>query len=405
MFHLILTGLIAAASAVPHLDLELTGAELSKIYEQEQAKKILIKEETRRLDQPVRAGKRNLEWLQFINNNRTDKISFSSPATQRGIPMDTPKEYNEAIAYQQYLDVVAQMPAPMKKVIIDGAAFTKDPGVSIEDYKLWGDKIDKAYQIAIRWMMMEPYLGSMAQRRYQDVRGYHFIEKDPARDASLDSIHSMDSAKKSQWTGWLVSVCMNSNRDESTCNSEIQQAIQSKSAKAFYLRHRSNAQKNWDRFFKLPVRYPGVEWTPQQPDIARVPFEVQSTTAMRDFLKINLEDEWKWDSWKLKISFNSSAPAAVQVIWQPGITPHVPGLGSGQIYMDSNAPLTEWDVQWTIRHEFGHVLGFPDCYLEYYDRSRGVIVSYQMDVTDLMCSRQGKLKERHFTEMKRVYLR
>lgn len=405
MLQLLMTGLIAAASAIPHLDLEMSSTELAKAFEQEQSKQILIKEETRRLNEAVKAGKRNLEWLQFINNNRTDKISFSSPATQRGIPMDAPKEYNEAIAYQQYTDVVVKMPAPMKKVIIDGATFTKDPGIPIDDYKNWGDQIDKAYQIAIRWMMLEPYLSSMAQRRYQDVRGFHFIENNPQRDASLDSIHTMPADQKAQWTTWLLSVCMNSNRDESTCKSEINQVVQAKTAKAFYLRHRSNAQRNWDRFFKLPVRYPGVEWTTQQPNIARVPFEVQSTTAMRDFLKVNLEDEWKWESWRLRIHFNSNAPSAVQVIWQPGITPHVPGLGSGQIYMDSNSPLTEWDVQWTIRHEFGHVLGFPDCYLEYYDTSRRVIVSYQMDVTDLMCSRQGRLKERHFNEMKRVYLR
>lgn len=388
--------------AIPHLDLELSGAELSKIYDSRRT--ILIKEETRRLDEPVRAGKRNLEWLQFINSHRTDKISFSSPATQRGIPMDAPKEYNEAIAYKQYTDVVAQMPAAMKKVIIDGSAFTKEPGVSLDDYKLWGDKVDRAYQIAIRWMMMEPYLSSLAQRRYQDVRGFYFIEKDPTRDQSLDSVDSMPADKKAQFTGWLISVCMNSNRTEAACKTEITSAIRGKTAKAFYLRHRATAERNWNRFFNIPVRFPALDWTKAQPDVARVAFVPQSTAALRDFLKVNLEDEWKWGTWQLKINFSGS-PGAIEVIWQPGITPHVPGLGSNQIYMDSNAPLTEWDVQWTIRHEFGHNLGFPDCYLEYYDETKGVIISYQMDVSDLMCSRQGKLKERHFTEMKRVYLR
>jgi hypothetical protein len=78
-------------------------------------------------------------------------------------------------------------------------------------------------------------------------------------------------------------------------------------------------------------------------------------------------------------------------------------LGGNEITMDKNAPLSEYEVQWTIRHEFGHVLGFRDCYLEFYDSTEKAIVSYQFDVTNLMCSRQGHLKEIHYQELKRLY--
>jgi hypothetical protein len=71
--------------------------------------------------------------------------------------------------------------------------------------------------------------------------------------------------------------------------------------------------------------------------------------------------------------------------------------------MDANSSLDEFDSQWTLRHEFGHVLGLPDCYHEFYDTKIEAYVNYQIDVTDLMCSRSGNMNERIFKELKRTY--
>jgi hypothetical protein len=90
-------------------------------------------------------------------------------------------------------------------------------------------------------------------------------------------------------------------------------------------------------------------------------------------------------------------------VWEEGATPHVDNAPGTTITMDANSPLSEYDVQWTIRHEYGHVLGFPDCYEEFYDEEAEAFVSYQLDVTNLMCSRRGKLKQVHYDELKRAY--
>ena len=71
--------------------------------------------------------------------------------------------------------------------------------------------------------------------------------------------------------------------------------------------------------------------------------------------------------------------------------------------MDANQPLTEYDAQWTIRHEFGHVLGLPDCYVEFYIQERGVIMNYQLDIDNIMCSRRGHVKETNVQELERAY--
>ena len=78
-------------------------------------------------------------------------------------------------------------------------------------------------------------------------------------------------------------------------------------------------------------------------------------------------------------------------------------VGGDTIVMNATQPLTEYDAQWTIRHEFGHVLGFVDCYVEFYESERNVIVNYQFDVENLMCSRRGHIQQRHVDELQRAY--
>ena len=75
-------------------------------------------------------------------------------------------------------------------------------------------------------------------------------------------------------------------------------------------------------------------------------------------------------------------------------------LGGGG--SDSDTVHYDWH---TLSHEFGHVLGFPDCYVEFYDRDIGAIVSYQLDITNLMCSRRGHLQQRHYDELEITYSR
>ncbi len=71
--------------------------------------------------------------------------------------------------------------------------------------------------------------------------------------------------------------------------------------------------------------------------------------------------------------------------------------------MDANQALEEYNAQWTIRHEFGHVLGLPDCYHEFYDVKLNAYVNYELDSSDIMCSRAGNFKPRIYQELKRVY--
>jgi hypothetical protein len=54
-----------------------------------------------------------------------------------------------------------------------------------------------------------------------------------------------------------------------------------------------------------------------------------------------------------------------------------------------------------IAHEFGHVLDFPDCYVEFYDESTKEKVYYEVEPGNLMCSLgpRAKIPEQYFEEL------
>lgn len=382
----------------PRFDLQMNGAEWSRYIHQVQPAQIKMYQGP--LDQPMALGKRNLEWLKYMNSHRPVPISLSSPgAAAGGIPIDKPSEYSEASIVAQYQKLVLALPSVMKKILVDGEAFTDEPGLPLDEYISWGVEVDHLYQLSARWIMYLPYRDYLIEAARYDVRGYYFLTRDADRDRKFDQFDQLTESERLKLKFQLGLLCKNGGNEPTACEKELDDAIAAHSLKAYYTKFLPEAEANWNQFFHLYGVYSPAKWSAAHADEMTVPYQ-QTSATIEAFLRTNIEDEWKWQAWRLKLEFRSAAPGLGQVHFEPGITPHVSGQ---DIYMDENAPLSEYDVQWTIRHEFGHVLGFPDCYLEFLDEKSGMIVGYQFDVSDLMCSRAGHFKERHFQELQTNY--
>lgn len=388
--------------AIPHYDLEMTGAEYSLFLEKN--KEALETNATAlSLQDILDVGKRNLDWLKLLNSNRTNKLSFSSAATQKGYPMDQPREYNPSIIRQQFVELKSQMPVALGQVIFGANALPATLPTTDDEYIEWGLKTDRVYQIATRWLMMEPYLSHLRSRRADDIRGFYFLSEMQNRKDKLNDFKNLPTNEQEQLREWLFQVCLNSRSAKTTCRNEIAQSEKKNALESLFLSYKPYGQKIWDKMMKIPAsgRFPDVRWVSGAE--VRIPFRPVSDPAISQYLVSNLEEEWKAPGVQLFVDFNLASSYSVFVTWTPGVTPHVPYLGASEMVMDANAPITEYDVQWTIRHEFGHVLGFPDCYIEFYNDDTQSIISYQLDITDLMCSRRGHLNQRHVSEMEKNY--
>lgn len=412
MKSLILIAVLASSTvfARPHLDLEMTSKEylhhLSKMPKKSNKNK--FNSEDLQIERFLAIGKRNLQWVDFVNSTRSpeNRLSLSSPATQAGNPVSNPRTYNFRIIKDKWDILIALLPKPLKKVVIEGAPFTADIGVTDREFIEWLFQVDSAYQIAARYKMMLPWKEEMKQGVAQDVRGYVNLITEENLDEKLQNWEALPEMTKTRFTRDLGMICLNSGKDRASCSQELSEAIQNSSLVIFKSNYLANGKAVYDAFFNILGSRPDGVWTSADPNTLTFPFANPKNDTILDFLKVNIEEEWQWNGWKLILNFvESEDPNMTHIVFEEGATPHVESAPGSIITMDANTPLSEYDVQWTIRHEYGHVIGFPDCYHEFYDEAQEAFVSYQLDVTNLMCSRRGKLLETHYDELKKAYFR
>ncbi|MFL5785242.1 MAG: hypothetical protein ACJ76H_11565 [Bacteriovoracaceae bacterium] len=411
---LVLSTLLASAfvQAMPshqhHLDLELTGREYMALLAKQpnlKMKKIMSGEDLQ-IEAWLALGKRNLQWVDFVNASRSPerKLSLSSPATQAGNGPSAPRFYNFKMIKEKWDIVRDLIPAPLKAVIFEGKEFTTDIGVSDREFMEWLFQVDSAYQIASRYKLMLPYKEEMKAGAAYDVRGYLQLNEEENLDDQLKDYANLPDLKQSRFTRSLVMICMNSEKARKDCKKELNAAIEAGTVVDFKNTYMPAGKGLYDYFFTIAGTRPDGVWTSADPNNMHIPFANPHNEAVLNYLRDNIQDEWKWNGWQLHIDFvESSDEHMTHIVWEEGATPHVDNAPGTTITMDANSPLSEYDVQWTIRHEYGHVLGFPDCYEEFYDEEEEAFISYQLDVTNLMCSRRGKLKQVHFDELKRAY--
>jgi len=359
----------------------------------------------------LHAGQRAYDWINALNKNRAPgqkPLSYSDPSTTTNPTMEKPKIYNLEIAKQLYADTAAAWPAWYRQVIEGNDPFPMTLPVSESDFIALGLKTTIAYDTACRWILMQDYIGYYETQKISDMRGYYFINSMQDRDRKLDTFKQLSPEDQAQIHEWMVGVCINNegfaSYDYDKCDNEVKNQETGNKLRSYFASMSPRSKEIWDGFFKLDdyaVR-DDLTWTSQDPNTLHYPFLEPTNTTIKTYLQTNVEDEWRLGSWHLKMDFTTddSSSKLSRLEYQPNTTAHAE---SNRIVMDENEPLTEYLSQWTIRHEFGHLLGFKDCYVEYYDAKLKAMVNYPLDPTNLMCSRRGHLQPQHVDVLRATY--
>jgi hypothetical protein len=405
-FNFLLFSSLSIADHRPHFDLEMTAEEMKVEIDSNKTQKAL--KDSPSITLAMKRGERLSKWLKEENLRRPESLQLrlTNPMLRRGIPIDQPSIYSDKTIEKDMNNLWGEIPDFMKDAV-DGGKFPASLPIDDETFLGHARKLNKIYESATRFKMLEPYRESYKDEKTRDVRGYYFLKQNNWTALRLKNEFSkLEETEKKQVSDALMGICINHSGAEPACQVVLKEAIRNNSVDEFYLENIKSAEENWNQFYYIPdeAKRTDITWSESMPNLASIPFTDPKNQKIKNYLQVNIEEEWAWKGWELKLVFGQYKDAP-KVKFKPGVTPHVNGLGGNTIVMDENMPVEEYSSKWTIRHEFGHVLGFPDCYHEFYDDSIKAYVNYQLDVTDLMCSRAGDINQRLFDEMRRMYLK
>lgn len=125
-------------------------------------------------------------------------------------------------------------------------------------------------------------------------------------------------------------------------------------------------------------------------------FGSEITANMRELLKRDLI-EYVAPRWsragKLKFVFNfpeseKQGQSRLQIHWSTVPISYVPDQQRNLMYLDPAMARNDKTSarRMVMAHEFGHVLGYRDCYVEFYESESDQFVFYQVDSRNIMCS-------------------
>jgi hypothetical protein len=390
----------------PHMPLELTFQESLNLAKQYKKLKNFSTLSTE-IKASIRGGEKMNKWMQEVNSQRPvdQKIRLTSKGTRKGIPVDNPKKYGPSTIRDKYNQLNRDMPSSLIDVIYGNRSISKSLPVADDIFITWARQVSRLYQTAVRWQGSIPYLSYYTARRRDDVRGYYHLKNMVDVDNKLQNFSTLSNQEQVAIKEHLLGLCFNTQEEDAWCEKDFKKYLGNDDLLGMKNRYWKRGKSTWDKFFKITGPRRDVTWSSKNPNEMRVPFKNISDQRIADWLKENVEDEFKrpLKNWEMLIDYKRGGWGTARLNFQSGVTPHV--TGGNTIVMDKNVSIDEYTVQWTIRHEFGHILRLPDCYVEFYDEKNKLMINYQLDTTDLMCSRAGDMNDRIYNELKRVYFK
>lgn len=124
-----------------------------------------------------------------------------------------------------------------------------------------------------------------------------------------------------------------------------------------------------------------------------------SVPGLKEDLGLAVKEMWKSDKFEIKVEENARNIVNVVLI-NSGVS-HVINQDLRTIYLDQR--LDRFQMGKVFAHEFGHVLGFPDCYIEFFDNLTSEIIYFELKdkKSNIMCSikNNSKVPEDYFSQI------
>jgi hypothetical protein len=261
---------------------------------------------------------------------------------------------------------------------------------SVEEIKSIHRELHILKRKAERFHALSCSYPTLKARAENDVRAY-FVTK--------DRLDSGFSAGDPSMEAFLLSMCTEFNT-EALCSLEYLMIKRQGRQNLFHQNYARHFEKRLSHFFEP---HEATKWKCHKEEGQTV-VTVKLLEDQRlknqlfgtyEVLKSFVAQKWSNESARvelevLKPTQLEDGEKAIKIVWTPHALSFVSRNEPYIINLSSKLNFSQLSL--TFAHELGHVLGFPDCYHEFYDQKTKEIIYYTLDKTgkNLMCHLNGK---------------
>lgn len=251
------------------------------------------------------------------------------------------------------------------------------------------------YQQVIRFEGQKCAFTHLKNKKFQDLRPFLELkdfctEKNQSERCSAATVAELNLEDAKFVESRTVKLCNTFDRNAVNCQAQYSVKKQSKTLGdlvSFY--QKRFQEQRYDKLFKLKKSHLTFQCQKAENSI-----EMKIKVSSRDWnqeklLALTQYVSTSWSRGNFKLTFdlvNETGSDVVQIIPTNEFISYVPDANNRQVYLSQKVdPLTQMRV---LSHEFGHVLGFPDCYTEFFDNKSNELIYYEIDKdnTNIMCS-------------------
>lgn len=336
--------------------------------------------------------------LEFSLNQRgTFLIEY-----QHSMIPNAPLNYSPKIVLKELNLIKKEMPKELSDILYKKVAIPELLETDLYTLSYWTSKIRQASSKAVRWQqVISPKIDFWKEKAVNDIRGYAYFKNFNTiqLNENLSNFSSQDQNFKEQALLNLTRLCINSAKSFSNCEIEVNKAKDQNQLVAFFQKYINKSKDIYNAYFVPKKSNVDIRFTDSL--TLETLFTKPKEPNLIENAKSGIENTWKL--------FESTEPKkAIKITYVPydslktasiETRPNVVSRTENQKKIVLNSQLSGFEMQKTLAHEFGHVLGFSDCYVEFFDSYNNEAIYYEIDQTNIMCSLNGKVSDAHFKEL------
>lgn len=224
----------------------------------------------------------------------------------------------------------------------------------------------------------------------QDIRGFLYFSNTTEDKFSPHNIDAQNA---------LVNMCEIAGFNIRKCKEKVNKAFTSDKLEELHDEWIDFSKNIYEVFFKIDNTFQATSLKFNKGRL-NLKYGFRSSTIPENFI-INFEQLIR-EQWDVDLIHDDSSD--VKIIFEKNATPHVE-LDKKNIkifVLPDSIDFNEINAAKIIVHEFGHLLGFNDCYIEFYDESTDSYIYYQLDEKDIMCHLGGQVQAKHKKLLKEI---